>query len=98
MSPFAETLPILDALQERIGSSPNKIFQARDVDDGPVSPSSSPHRSALTTRSRRPRFSLGPVEEEKVVQLQSHEGKDAHLITASQLTTALARLFSRILG
>lgn len=60
-----------------MGLNPSRTFQDREDDDGSVSPSSSPHRSALTTRSRRPRFSLGPVEDEKVVQLQSHEGKES---------------------
>lgn len=48
----------------------------KEEEEDSVSPSSSPHRSALTTRSRRPRFSLGPVEDEKVMQLQSHEGTE----------------------
>lgn len=76
-SPFAKTLPIFDILQKKVGLSPDMALRSiREEEEDSVSPSSPPHRSALTTRSRRPRFSLGPVEEEKVVQLQSHEGTE----------------------
>lgn len=84
-SPFSKNLPdIADFISESTGVEPCRPAGVSHIEDEPVSPSSSPRRSALTTR--KPRLALDTVDEDgSMVQRANGQGKPLGLITSYHL-------------
>ncbi|KAJ4391280.1 hypothetical protein N0V93_004897 [Gnomoniopsis smithogilvyi] len=74
-SPKTAQLPdLVNVLHTSTGSS--TASDTNDDDDDPISPSSSPQRSALLAHSRNPRFPLSPVHEDRIAKSQLHQASD----------------------
>lgn len=67
-------LGFTEILHEKVGLNPMFMDDYSEADEDPVSPTSSPRRSALTTRSRRARFALDGLDEDAVMTLQPQKG------------------------
>ncbi|KUI55530.1 hypothetical protein VP1G_02948 [Cytospora mali] len=79
MASFAKGLPgFTEILHEKGGLSPMFMDDYSEAEEDPVSPTSSPRRSALTTRSRRSRFALDEVNEDAIMTLQPQKGDRPH--------------------
>ncbi|ROV94501.1 hypothetical protein VSDG_05898 [Cytospora chrysosperma] len=63
-------LGFTEILHEKVGLNPMFMDDYSEADEDPVSPTSSPRRSALATRSRRARFALDGLDEDAVMTLQ----------------------------
>lgn len=73
-SRLPDIVNVLHTSSDSSTAGENQDSEEEEDDDSSISPSSSPHQSALLAHSRNPRFPLSPVQEDRVVKSHSHQG------------------------